>query len=418
MSLINNMLKDLENRENTSRYRPTIVVTSAARKFPSIPLGNKPFWISAGVSLVFAAGLMFLTTTSKPEITPIDQHINRIASSAPDTLNNDMLWLTKANISGVTLQEKDNITEISFLLDHPVLYRLVSNDASNQLSVIIDNAQFQAEVPQLQSMRTALRSVRAQNYQGSVIFNLILSPDSFIKYVNLSTDKKNPELVIAIQHNNHYAGTATVTASSNDMIKMPAMQSLYLEQYQSALKSAERGEFQTAMDQLARLLEAQPAYQDARVTFAALLIDQGNPQLAAKVIDAGLRLSPDFIPLIELKARQLTTQGQIKKALTLLQSESPPISSNPEYHAFMAALYQKNDNNLLAVQLYKRLLSINPQNGNWWFGLGLSLEKLGENSLAYDAYRKAITNGNVNQESMAYLQQHMQSLQENVNAES
>jgi MSHA biogenesis protein MshN len=130
-----------------------------------------------------------------------------------------------------------------------------------------------------------------------------------------------------------------------------------------------------------------------------------------------LRLNPDFIPLIELKARQLTTQGQIKKALTLLQSQSPPITTNPEYHAFMAALYQKNDNNLLAVSLYKRLLALNPQNGNWWFGLGLSLEKLGEKPLAYDAYRKAISNGNVNQESLAYLQKHMQSLQENVNDE-
>lgn len=414
MSLINNMLKEIEKRENTSPHPPTIVLASAVKKMPRFNLENKSFWISVILSLLVSMVLVTVSTKkNNSTLSPISQA--KTATTTPTPLNNENSWLTRTTISGISLQEKDHITDISFMLDHPALYRLVSNDASNQLTIYIDNAQLQSNIPQIQSLHTALRSIHAQSIDNNVVISMTLLPDSIIKYVNLNTDSKNPELVIAIEHSDK--STAPSNTASNDMVKMPAMQTLYLQQYQAALSHAQHNEFNSAIQSLTTLLDAQPSYLDARVSLAALIIDQGNPIKASKIINEGLRLNPDAIPLIELKARLLTSQGKIKQALTLLQSESPPITDNPEYHAFIAALYQKNDHNLLAVQLYKRLLTLNPQNGNWWFGLGLSLEKLGEKSLAYDAYNKAIANGNVNQESLAYLQHHMQSLQEIVNDE-
>ncbi len=414
MSLINNMLKDLHNREHTSGYRPAIVLKSAANKYCYSHFKNKPFW--TGLFFSCLCVLLFFSFTSHQDGHTLAPAINNHEEMPIDTsrpLNQDNQWLTTTVINGISLQEKDHITEISFMLDHSALYRLVSNDVSNQLTVIFDNAQLQAGALQTQTLHTALRSIQSQTLNGNVIFNLTLTPDASIKYVNLNTDGKYPELVIAIEHNTDNINTSA--APSVDMMKIPAMQTLYLAQYQSALNFAERGDYQSAMQHLTVLLKAQPSYQDARVTLAALLIDQGNASKAEAIINDGLRMNPDFIPLIELKARLLTSQGQIKKALDLLQTESPPINENPEYHAFIAALYQKNDSNLLAIRLYKRLLALNPQNGNWWFGLGLSLEKLGEPSLAYDAYKKAIASGNVNQQSLAYLQNHIQSIQDMTN---
>lgn len=416
MSLINNMLKDLEKREQTSRYRPAIVMAGFTRKISLINFNHKSFWISLLSSILLTTILLMITTDKKnPQKKSINKFYQTQSTPAPiNRLTNDNLWLTTTTINAITIQEKDNISEIFFLLDHPALYRLVSNDTANQLTVILDNAQLQTELPQSQTMRTAIQSINSLSKNGSVIFKLTLEPNAFIKYVNLNDDKKNPALVIAIQHES-WSAEKPQNTTTNDVIKIPAMQSLYNEQYQSALKFAAKGEYKTAIKRLESLLSANPSYQDVRVSLSALLIDQGDPKTAETLINEGLQLTPDAIPLIELKARLLTTNGKIREALTLLRSESPLINDNPEYHAFLAALYQKNDNDLQAVDLYRKLLTINPQNGNWWFGLGLSLEKLGEKSLAYNAYRRAISNGNVDQDSLSYLQNHLEALQEVIN---
>ena len=78
----------------------------------------------------------------------------------------------------------------------------------------------------------------------------------------------------------------------------------------------------------------------------------------------------------------------------------------------MAALYEHTDNNLLAINIYRQLLSQNPSNGNWWYGLGGALEKVGQIKGASEAYTRALTQGQLHPKSIVYLQQHLQTLKE------
>lgn len=415
MSLINNMLKNLDERERTSKYHPVITLAHTKKRLQAFSAMNKPFLATAGITIVLALCLIrFFPSPANTanHIVPVVQAPQPSTSNSalPSGVNDT--WTGKLTIKGISLQEKENITEISFMFDHPALYRLVSNDMANQLSIIFDNASLDASLPSVSSRSSGINMIRTIPINHGVSVNLHLNPGIIIKNIDNSNDKHNPELVIDIEH--APIAKQSPSTTSTDIIKMPAMESLFAQQYETALKLAESGNYQEAITKLNSLIKASPAFQDARVSLAALLIDQGYGKSASKIIDEGLKLAPDAIPLIELKARILTADGNVKGALQLLQSQSPAITDNPEYNAFVAALYQKNDNDLLAVRLYKKLLSLDPQNGNWWFGLGLSLEKLGENVSAYQAYNKAITVGNINPDSMNMLQSHLQSLQETV----
>lgn len=417
MSLINNMLKDLESREKTSHYHPAITTAYVQKRLPD----NSQYFLASTLLTLFVALLVILFgSKQKPVLlSPILSHHQIQHPIALKPTNENEQWIKTVSISGLSLQEKDNITELSFMTSHPALYRIISNDSANILTIIFDDAKLEASVPDLSN--TGISKIVSKQIPNGIRFDISLANQASIKNIDISKDLKHPEIIIDVEHPqaNTLPATATqashITTTSKDVFKLPAMQSIYNEQYQKALGYAERGDYSGAIKHLSGIIDAQPAYQDARVSLAALLIDQGQSTKAANVINEGLKLNPDAVPLVELKARLLTAKGDIKRAIQLLQTQSPSMTDNPEYHAFMAALYQKDNSDLLAIRLYKRLLSDNPQNGNWWFGLGLSLEKLGEINSAYDAYVKAVTTGNVNTESYSMLQDHLQSLKETLN---
>jgi Flp pilus assembly protein TadD len=324
--------------------------------------------------------------------------------------NVEPIWFQPLDISGITVQVKENMTEITFLLSHPALYRLETSDLQNQLSLIFDNAHSQVALPPLQYLHTAIQHIVSKNDNGDLRFNLLLSPSAVLK--NVSLNNENKELVLTFENSLPDNVTPTQMESA---IKTPATHSLFLQSYQQALNEADKGNYAAAISQLDALLKIEPDDSNARVSLAALLLDRGDPLKANLVVDEGLVFNPDYVPYIELKARLLTQAGKIKQALTLLHTASPSLTENPEYHAFIAALYERMNKDQLAIRIYRQLLSLNPENGNWWFGLGVSLEKIGQKKSALNAYSKALTAGHLTSSSTTFLQNRLQALEERTN---
>lgn len=409
MSLINNMLKDLEKREPHKTGMPYIGIVNS-KSSPSFFNAQKKIFL-LGVAIALAVMFMVVLLFNNPHPVMATMLKDNIVKSSLLAANDkDANWLKPVSITGVTLQVKDNITEISFLLDHAALYRLTSDNMQNQLSLILDHAQLQSELPSINYLNTAVQNIALETKNDGIKFTLTLLPGAVLKYVNLNDEEKNPQLVIAIE--NQPADTTVKNDFSANAVKTPAVRSMLLQQYQGALSAAENSDFNSAIEKLYALIKMDPYYNDARVSLVALLMDQGGQVQARQLVDDGLKLYPAYIPFIELKARMLTTEGKIKNALALLQTTSPSINDNPDYHAFIAALYQRSNKDALAVNLYNRLLALNPHNGSWWFGLAISLEKTNHVKDAVQAYTRAMTEGHLSADSLAYLQTRLEALQE------
>ena len=416
MSLINDMLKNLETRKAPAHEKPYVPLVTTEKT--TTILSHKKIMLPSLLALMLTS-ILVMTVSNHKEKTVVPNLSNIVQSpklSETPTAQVDDSWTKPVSITGITLQLKDNITEVSFLLNHVALYRLTSDSFRNQISIIIDHAELQSELPNLNFLTTAIQRINTEQIKGDTKFTFTLYPESIIKYVNISSDSKNPELVIAIE--NRSKPIPAQTAQANKIVKTPAIQTLLAERYQSALSLAETGDYRTAIKNLSSLVKVDPEYSDARVSLAALLLDQGNRVKAASIVNDGLNISPSYPPLIELKARLLSMDGKVKQAINLLQSTLPPMDENPEYHALIAALYARNNNDRLAVKIYQELLATNAHNGNWWFGLGVSLDRLGRAPEALNAFSKAAAEGHLNTESVAYLHQRLESLQESVNEKS
>jgi len=99
----------------------------------------------------------------------------------------------------------------------------------------------------------------------------------------------------------------------------------------------------------------------------------------------------------------LLKENNVNKAISILEKYAPSIEANPKYHAFIAALYQRQGKTNLAANLYKQLLDLDPKNAKWWLGLGVTQESLGNTTAAVEAYNNADAIGGLSPETKAYV---------------
>ena len=140
---------------------------------------------------------------------------------------------------------------------------------------------------------------------------------------------------------------------------------------------------------LQEALQFDPGQLRARETLAALYLNNGRHSEAQTLLAEGVRLSPRAVGLVQLYARLLVDQGELEMALTALQRARPSLEENLDYHALLAALYQRAGRHEPAAWTYRQLLAQRGTQAAWWMGLGISLEALGDTTPALEAYLKA-----------------------------
>ena len=85
--------------------------------------------------------------------------------------------------------------------------------------------------------------------------------------------------------------------------------------------------------------------------------------------------------------------------------------NSPDYLAFYAALLQRQSRHREAAEQYQAALKIAPQSGVWLMGMGISLQALGRNSEAQDAFRRAKASNSLSAELQAFVDQRLRQLQ-------
>ncbi len=67
--------------------------------------------------------------------------------------------------------------------------------------------------------------------------------------------------------------------------------------------------------------------------------------------------------------------------------------TSPEDIAYLAGLYQKQNDHVNAVKLYTRALQLKPSTSLWWMGQGISLEGIEKHEEALQSYQQSISTG-------------------------
>ncbi len=158
-------------------------------------------------------------------------------------------------------------------------------------------------------------------------------------------------------------------------------------------------------------LQFDPRQRRARETLAALYFNSGRLGEAQTLLAEGLRLMPHATELAQFYARLLAEQGDLAGALVALLRARPPLVDNPDYYALLAALFQRAGQHAQAVQTYRDLLAHRKTAAPWRMGLAISLEAQGETTTALDAYVKAHQLGvGLDAPVLAYLAERIRAL--------
>ncbi|WP_439824841.1 tetratricopeptide repeat protein [Aeromonas caviae] len=168
-----------------------------------------------------------------------------------------------------------------------------------------------------------------------------------------------------------------------------------------------KGRMEEAQDGYYEVLAHDPHNQGAREQLAGLLYGAGLLTEAAQVLEEGLRLDPAQADLRLLLARVAISGGDRQKALDWLTGYQPDIASNLDYYATWAGLAQELGQPVQASEMYVRLLRQQPDQGGWWLGLGVAEDGQGHRQRALDAYRNAQLHGNLGEASTQWLEQRI-----------
>ena len=178
--------------------------------------------------------------------------------------------------------------------------------------------------------------------------------------------------------------------------------------YAAALALVQEDRSAEAIELLGTVLQQDPANSAARQTLAGLLIAAKRYDEARRQLQDGLKIDPTQSGQAMLLARLQVEQGNVAAGLATLQRSLPAGAERADYQGFLAALLQREGRNRDAIEHYQLALRKSPASGVWLTGMGISLQA--ENRLveARDAFERARASNSLEPELKAFVEQQLQ----------
>ncbi len=345
MSLINQMLRDLEQR-HTSRVASSPLSGLDVSGAITQPVGLSINYMApiTMVAVVFMTGVLVAYLLSSQQQTGVAENIMAITpeQEPPDFVANIGPENTQKNISSTTVtsdfSRTDKMKTVEIIIKKPVEKKVAPADIT----------------PNIENITEATAVNREQN------FNKVIHP---------LTDTQQSQLA-----------------------------------FQRAIQMLSRNNPQDAQLALEEALSFSPVHLRARETLAAIFLNTGRISEAASSLKEGLHLKPAAAPLAKLYARILVDQGDIVNAVAVLERAHPGMAADPEYYALLAALYQQLEKYAQAAHVYQQILLRHPGTAHWWMGLALAQEAMGETTRALDAFQRAQRAGGLSDAVLKYIQ--------------
>lgn len=178
-------------------------------------------------------------------------------------------------------------------------------------------------------------------------------------------------------------------------------------EYRKGMQAAGMGDLAGALPPLRRTLEIDPRHAKARQALLSVLASSHQWDELKQVAQSGLALDPARSGWAVILARLQHEQGDAEGAVKTLETYQAHATGDADYQGLFAFLLQKRQRYAEAVQHYQAALALRPNEGRWWYGLGLVLEGAGRGEEAKAAYGKARDAGNLSADMLGIIEQKL-----------
>ena len=126
--------------------------------------------------------------------------------------------------------------------------------------------------------------------------------------------------------------------------------------------------------------------------FVRMCVQANDLERAMDVALRGCEKFPNDVALRVYRARLIVESGDYGAALVTLQSgHTPRVEASSDYYALLASVLQQLGQFDDAGKQYAVLTAAHPQRGDWWIGRAICADQLGDSQQAADYYQQAMT---------------------------
>lgn len=142
-----------------------------------------------------------------------------------------------------------------------------------------------------------------------------------------------------------------------------------------------------------------------------VLVRSSRLGAAEQALQQGLKSAYQPAALAKLYAGTLVDRGDRQSAVSVLETHRPAPASDTEYDALLAALQQQTGKYAHAGEIYRQLLTIDPDSSAWLIGLAMSNDSLGNRPEALTGFERALESGSLKSPLDRYAQRRIAELQ-------
>jgi len=157
-------------------------------------------------------------------------------------------------------------------------------------------------------------------------------------------------------------------------------------------------------------LQLDGAHDGARQALVVLLLEDKRGSDAERLLQERLEGRPEHTGFAMLLARLQVERGATGEALVTLERSLAHAEARADYLAFLAALQQRNSLHADAATHYQAALKLQPGNGTWLMGYGISLQALRRTEEAKAAYRQALESKSLSPDLKVFVQRKLNGL--------
>jgi MSHA biogenesis protein MshN len=175
------------------------------------------------------------------------------------------------------------------------------------------------------------------------------------------------------------------------------------------IRQAQSGRNAQATETLRLALDANPDNPAARQVLITLMIERRDLVTASALLEEGLRRMPGNRAYAMTLARLQLDLAGLPQSLATLEQNLAAAGDDPEYQAFYALLLQRAGRHEEAVKHYLIALRSDPEMPAWLMGIGISLDAIDKPRDAVEAFRRAKDSGRLSAAQLRFVDQRLAS---------
>lgn len=375
MSLVNDMLRDLDQRRKESEGPAARIRLTPAGDYPRQEQRNWIPLIGLGL-VVVATGLAYIWIDMNRSASSSQQLSTAVVSISPITTGP----VEEVAQAPVAVRETDSVSAV-VVEPEP---EIAIEPALNQ---VLADAELQESANSLAVSSPAAASTATANI-GNIEVEAASSARPNSGQIAAAITREAPGSV----RSQSLANAATEQVKGVTALSPEQKDTLVV---QEALQLIANNQPTAAYGKLEQQLLDNPYAHQSRETYAKFLMNQGDILSARALMESGLELAPNHSGFKKVKARLLIEEGDIQSAVGLLESRAPAVAEDLEYHEILASAQLASRDFDGAVLSYTGLVQQDQTQGRWWYGFAAAQDSLGNITAAKQAYSRALEKPNL-----------------------